>query len=110
MALLTPHDKAGTNQSVSPPVVGIPPIINSKNNIIMEESKFNVACLFKVNLLPGTNCATAALSFRPADLARVKAACTLQKTELETDNIKWMVERENAFCEAFERDILPERQ
>ena len=55
------------------------------------EQSFNVATLFSVSQGSGS------MSYQ--ELNKAKRLCTIEKTELNTDNIQYMVERENAFVE-----------
>lgn len=68
-------------------------------------SQFNVATLFKINLLPQGG--SAADRMTRAELEKAKQACQIEKTELEIDNLQYMVERENAYIESFSNEIGP---
>ncbi len=41
---------------------------------------------------------------------KAKKFCTIQKTELITDNVQYMVERENEYVEHYQKEIDPQRK
>ena len=45
-----------------------------------------------------------------SDLERVKKLCQLEVVEPEHDNIERLVEREKAYIELYESEMLPDRQ
>ena len=66
------------------------------------EQGFNVASLFSVSQGCG--------SISHQELNKAKRLCKIEKTELNTDNIQNMVERENAFVEQYQNEIDPWRK
>ena len=72
-------------------------------------SAFNVASLFKVNLVPGSGADGAKVT--QAELVKVRKICAQVKREIpDTSAVSELVERENAFVQHYEVEISPQRQ
>ena len=71
----------------------------------MMVSNFNLAGLFRVNLLPSGS--DSAVSVTQADLVKVKKLCQIEKTECEYENFEQLIERENAFTENYQSEVAP---
>ena len=70
---------------------------------------FNVASLFKVNLVPGSGADGAKVT--QADLLKVRKLCAQVIREPPTSSeIQEMIERENQFVQNYEAEIAPQRQ
>ncbi len=68
---------------------------------------FNIAGLFAFSSMPGGKSEN---SVSNQDMMKAKKFCTIQKTELITDNVQYMVERENEYVERYQKEIDPWRK
>ena len=70
---------------------------------------FNVASLFKVNLVPGSGADGAKVT--QAELLKVRKLCAqVIREPPASSEIQEMIERENQFVQNYEAEIAPQRQ